>query len=49
VAAVAVTMLLASISQDRIHEEQEIKANLLLQTQAQAFYLGKQLEHLAAR
>ncbi|MBI3450046.1 MAG: sensor histidine kinase [Acidobacteria bacterium] len=45
-AAVAVTMLLASISQDRIHQEQEIKSSLLLQTQAQAFYLGKQLEHL---
>jgi signal transduction histidine kinase len=46
-AAVAVTMLLASLTEDRKYHEQQLKENLLLQTQVQAFYLGKEVDHLA--
>jgi len=45
-AAVAVTILIVSITEDRTHDERQTQANLLLQTQVQAFYLGKQLAHL---
>jgi len=46
-AAVAVTMLIVSIMDDRAYHERQIRENLLLQTQVQAFYLGKELDHLA--